>query len=172
MNASNPASLQNLNDIVLPEAAGWWPLAAGWYFLLGFLLVVLAWFTYSSVKRWTENRYRRAALHELQLLSIDINDADKRDDALRQLPVLLKRTALSVYPRSQLASLTGREWHDFLNSKVSRPSFSRSTAGLLDKIAYSVGELNSIDPGSVDELMEACRHWLKHHHRSRQGMGA
>lgn len=172
MNASDPASLQNLNDIVLPEAVGWWPLAAGWYFLLGFLLVVLAWFTYSLVKRWTENRYRRAALHQLQLLIIDINDTDKRDDALRQLPVLLKRTALSVYPRSQLASLTGREWHDFLNSKVSRPSFTASTAGLLDTIAYSVGELSAVDPGSVDELMEACRHWLKHHHRARQGMGA
>lgn len=172
MNVSDPASLQNLNDIVLPVATGWWPLAAGWYFLLGILLVVLAWFAYSSVKRWTENGYRRAALHQLHLLSTDINDADKRDDALRQLPVLLKRTALSVYPRSQLASLTGREWHDFLNSKVSRPSFTRSTAGLLDKIAYSVGELNAVDPGSVDELMEACRHWLKHHHRSQQGMGA
>lgn len=172
MNDSNPASLQNLNDIVLPGAAGWWPLAAGWYFLFGFLIIVLAWFTYSAVKRWTENRYRRAALHRLQLLSQDINDIDKRDDALRQLPVLLKRTALSVYPRSQLASLTGREWHDFLNSKVSRPSFTGSTAGLLDKIAYSTGELNVVDPGSVDELIGACRHWLKHHQRFRQGMGA
>jgi len=171
MSAPDPASLQNLNDIVLPEAAGWWPLAGGWYVMFGLLLVVLAWFAYTSVKRWIDNRYRRAALYQLQLLTEDIDNADKRDYALRQLPVLLKRTALSAYPRSQLASLTGKQWHDFLNSKVSKPSFTESTTIILDKVAYSVGELNTVDPGTADKLLKACRHWLKHHHHSHQGMG-
>ena len=113
MKSPDPASLQNLNDIVLPETAGWWPLASGWYFLLGLLLIILVWFIYTSVKQRINNRYRRTALHQLQLLAQDINKTDKRDSVLRQIPILLKRTALTAYPRRQLASLTGKSWHDF-----------------------------------------------------------
>lgn len=163
MKSADPASLQNLNDIVLPGAVGWWPLASGWYYLFGILLIVLTWFIYTAIRGWNRNRYRRAALHHLQLLANDIEDAEKRDAGLRQVPVLLKRTALSVYPRSQLASLTGKNWLDFLNSKVSTASFTDSTAGLLDELSYSVGALNSVDTNAVEELLSACRHWLKHH---------
>ena len=163
MNSPDPASLQNLNDIVLPGVVGWWPLASGWYYLIGILLVVSAWFIYSAIRSWNRNRYRRAALQQLQLLAKHIENTEQRDAGLRQVPVLLKRTALSVYPRSQLASLTGRNWLDFLNSKVSSASFTDSTAGLLDKLSYSVGDLNTVDAKSADELLNACKHWLKHH---------
>ena len=163
MKSPDPASLQNLNDIVLPGAVGWWPLAVGWYLLFGVLLVVLSWFTYTLIRRWINNRYRRVALQQLQLLAEDIQNTDNRDTGLRQIPVLLKRTALSVYPRSQLASLTGRNWHDFLNSKVSKPSFTESTADLLDEISYSVGDLSKVEPQAADDLLMASHHWLKHH---------
>lgn len=163
MKSPDPASLQNLNDIVLPGAVGWWPLANGWYYLIGTLLVGLAWFAYVSIRNWNSNRYRRAALHQLQLLAQDIEDTEKRDAGLRQIPVLLKRTALSVYPRSQLASLSGKNWLDFLNSKVSTASFTEPTAGLLDNLSFSVGALNTVDTKAADELLSACKHWLQHH---------
>ncbi len=163
MTSPDPASLQNLNDIVLPGAVGWWPLAIGWYYLFGLLLLGLAGFVYKVVKDWNRNRYRRAALNQLQLLANDTQDAEKRDDSLRQLPVLLKRTALSVYPRSQLASLTGKNWHDFLNSKVSTASFTESQLDIMERISYSVDSLNKLDAKTADELFGACRHWLKHH---------
>ncbi len=168
MNSTDPTSLQNLNDIVLPEALGWWPLASGWYYLFGILLLVVAWFVYVAIRNWNSNRYRRAALHQLRLLAEDIGDSEKRDAALRQVPVLLKRTALSVYPRSQLASLTGKNWLDFLNSKVSTASFTDSTAGLLDVLSYSVGDLNTVDTKTADELLSACRYWLEHHQPDQQ----
>ena len=172
MNSPDPASLQNLNDIVLPGAVGWWPLAIGWYYLFGLLLMGLAWFVYKMVKDWNRNRYRRAALGQLQLLANDTQDADKRDASLRQLPVLLKRTALSVYPRNRLASLTGKSWHDFLNSKVSTAPFTESQLDLMERISYSVGDLNMVDAKAADELFDACRRWLKHHQpASRQKPG-
>jgi len=71
--SADPASLQGLNDIVLPESAGWWPLASGWYFLLGLLLVFLTWFIYTSIKHRIKNRYRRTALNQLQLMTQEIN---------------------------------------------------------------------------------------------------
>ena len=173
MKSPDPASLQNLNDIVLPEAVGWWPLASGWYFLLGFLLIILVWFIYTSIKHRINNRYRRTALHQLQLLAPEVNKADKRDSVLRQIPILLKRTALTAYPRRQLASLTGKNWYDFLNSKVGTPPFTESICNSLDNISYSVGSLDSVDTEAASELMKACKHWLKHHQPAdplKQGM--
>ena len=173
MKSADPASLQGLNDIVLPESAGWWPLASGWYFLLGLLLVFLTWFIYTSIKHRIKNRYRRTALNQLQLMTQEINKTGKRDSVLRQIPVLLKRTALTAYPRRQLASLTGKSWHDFLNSKVGTPSFTESICNSLDTISYSVGNLDTVDTEAANELLKACKHWLEHHQPavpSKQGM--
>jgi hypothetical protein len=168
MKSPDPASLQNLNDIVLPATVGWWPLATGWYFLFGLLLIAFAWFGYRSLHRWMNNRYRRAALRELQLLADRIHaseerDAEKRDARLRQIPILLKRTALSAYPRSQVASLTGKDWFHFLNSTVKNPLFTKSTASTLNEISYSCGELNAVDSHATTALLNASRQWLKHH---------
>jgi hypothetical protein len=163
MKSSDPASLQNLNDIVLPAAVGWWPLASGWYILLGLILITLTWFGYRSTRSWIYNRYRRAALSELQLLENRINNPDERDANLRQLPVLLKRTALSVYPRSQVASLSGKDWYQFLNSTLKKPSFSEATASTLNSVSYSAGELSDVSSQATKALLVASRSWLKHH---------
>ena len=163
MKSPDPASLQNLNDIVLPASVSWWPLASGWYFLIALMLIALAWIGYRSIRRWIENGYRRAALHELQLLVQDIQDPEKRNTGLRQLPVLLKRTALSVHPREQVASLSGDDWYDYLNSQIDKPAFTESDKSLLDRISYSTGDLNNIDSQAQNALIEAIRFWLNHH---------
>jgi len=163
MKSPDPASLQNLNDIVLPAAISWWPLATGWYVLIGFLLIALAWFSYRSLRRWINNGYRRAALYELQLLEDRVHKPGQRDASLRQIPVLLKRTALSVYPRSQVASLTGKDWFHFLNSTVKNPSFNENTTNTLNVVSYSTGELSKVDLKATTALINASRSWLTHH---------
>ena len=166
MKSPDPASLQNLNDIVLPEAAGWWPLASGWYVLIGLFIVTTAWFSYRSLQRWKANRYRRAALHDLQLLTERIQKGANRDASLRQIPVLLKRTALSAYPRYQVAALSGADWHRFLNARVKHPLFTEATFATLDEISYSCGGLDSVDAQSATTLLDASGLWLKQHESS------
>lgn len=161
--STDSASLQNLNDIVLPEVVDWWPLAPGWYLLFGILLIAVSWFGYRSLKRWHNDHYRRAALKELGVLTADIQNQETRDSSLRQIPILLKRTALSAYPRSQVASLSGKDWHVFLNSKLRTPLFTESTAHTLDRISYTRGDLREIDTQAVTTLLLASRQWLKHH---------
>lgn len=159
----DPASLQNLNDIVLPAAVDWWPLATGWYVLGAFLLVLLVWLGYHLLQRWFENRYRRAALQELQSLANGMQNTEERDSSLRQIPALLKRTALSAYPREKVASLAGKDWHRFLNSTLSTPLFAENVASTLDTVAYSSGDLSHVDKQAAAELLSASRHWLTHH---------
>jgi hypothetical protein len=163
MKSTDPASLQNLNAIVLPAPVDWWPLANGWYVVFGVLLIAIGWIGYRSVQGWIANRYRRTALQKLQLLAENIRNEVNRDSSLRQIPILLKRTALSAYPREQVASLSGKDWFDFLNSSIRNPSFTESTFVTLDKISYSCGELGDIDTHSITALLNASKQWLKNH---------
>ena len=163
MNPSNPASLQNLNDIVMPASVGWWPLAGGWYVLAAVVLILLTWFIIKSVRDWKANAYRRAALLELKSLVDNAGDEGSRAAGLRKLPALLKRTALSVYPREDVAGLTGDDWFRFLNSKVSKPSFSPQAFDLLNRVAYTTGNLGDIGDDAVKSLVDACESWLEHH---------
>jgi len=163
MNSTDPASLQNLNDIVLPTPVDWWPLANGWYVVFGIVLIAIGWVGYRLVQDWKSNRYRRAALQELQLLTKGIQSEVDRDSSLRQVPILLKRTALSAYPREQVASLSGKDWFGFLNASVRNPTFTESTFATLDTISYSRGELGEIDKTAITALLNASKQWLKHH---------
>ena len=173
MNSPDPASLQNLNDIVLPATVGWWPLAGGWYVLIGLALIILAWYSYQMLQRWIKNRYRRAALDELRLLANsiqtgsiqtgNIQNAGKRDSSLRQLPALLKRTALSAYPRKLVAPLSGDDWYGFLKSQLKKPAFTDTSANLLNSISYSTGDLSKLDSQATMALLDDIEHWLKHH---------
>ena len=37
---NDSGSLQNLNDIVIPDPVAWWPPAPGWYVLAAILLII------------------------------------------------------------------------------------------------------------------------------------
>ena len=163
MKSNDPASLQNLNDIVMPATVNWWPLASGWYVLIGILVISMLWFGYRSLQRWLANRYRRSALLELQQLALGVQNEKSRDSSLKKLPVLIKRTALSAYPRQQVANLSGKVWFDFLNSSTKKPLFTESLLAAMEYISYSNKELNAIDAQTINELLAASSNWVKRH---------
>ena len=161
MNPQDPlAQLQPLRE---PALVDWWPLATGWHVVSALSLSVLAWLGYRWLRHWMQNRYRRAALRELQSLENGMQNEASRDSCLRQIPSLLKRTALSIYPREQVASLAGKDWHRFLNSKLSKPSFAESVAINLNTVSYSAGDLRHVDEQAATDLLNASRYWLKYH---------
>lgn len=144
-------NLQDLNSIVTPEPVGWLPLAPGWIVLgvvLGLALVVVAWRRWL---RWRDQRYRREALREL---------ADMTDPA--ELPGLLKRTALSAWPREEVASLSGAAWHQFLDDSAGVDSFSGGLGQRLDALAYGSSDLAE---GDEAQLRAAAHTWLRQHRR-------
>lgn len=152
--------LAQLRDIHVPGMIEAWPPAPGWWILaaLGVLLVIagITWL----FRYWHANRYRREAIRELtQLLKNQRNDED--DQAyLEALQRLLKRTALTGFPREAVASLTGEAWVQFLD----RASGSHD---------FSIGEAEALIDGnyrpdiSVDaeSLHLVAKSWIQKHHR-------
>ena len=132
-------SLSNLRDIVIPDGPGLWPLAPGaWVVLciITVLVLIILWQWISSRKR---NAYRRAGMALLG-----------NAKTVHDISVLLKRVALAVFPREQVASLYGNDWVDFLKQTCPESRFSEKD------IADSDTEANI-------ELIKQAGFWIRHH---------
>ena len=140
-------SLGRLHDLVLPPPVPWWPLAAGWYVVLGIVaLVVIAaglrwWF------QWRANAYRRAAIRALQLA-----------ETPAAISEVLRRTALVIAPRSTIAELTGLRWPEWLAAR-SPDVMSTDVRDLLAAGAY--GRTNAAF--DLDPLRRYAAGWIEHH---------
>lgn len=151
---NGPGSLQNLNDIVVSGPVPWWPPAPGWYAVAAALVLVAAVFAWRGWRRWRRDAYRRQALAELAAIRGEASAAE-----LQQVPALLKRTALSAWPRPVVAGLSGRDWHRFLDESAGMTEFSGAAGRALDRLAYG-GEAGGPD---TERLLDAAESWISRH---------
>ena len=141
-----------LRDIHLPAPVGWWPPAPGWWILLfgiPLLAILLAWL-WRFLRRKTP---KKLALAELEAIAKDGGDAGEK---VRQIAILLRRTALSIYPREEVAGLVGEEWLTFLDTPLKHKGFSEGAGRLLIEAPY-----RRQAHGDLDALFALCREWIK-----------
>ena len=153
-----PDPLAQLRDIHQPNMIESWPPAPGWWLLATLALVMLITLVSRVFRYWRGNRYRREAIKEMNEL---LNDwRYHKDDRLylTSLQGLLKRVALTAFPRDDVASLTGEAWVQFLD----RSSNSRD---------FSVGEMELLIDGNykpnivanVESIQSLASQWVKRH---------
>ena len=140
-------SLDRLHDIVQPPPVSWWPLAPGWYVLGAIVACGIAWLLLRQWRKWQANAYRRAALRQLQ--STDTSAA---------IAELLRRTALSVWPRASVATLTGSRWADWLTET----STDEMTAQVRSEIVSGIYQ-DSDETNDITALREYASNWISHH---------
>lgn len=107
--------LAGLRGYHLPEAPAWWPPAPGWWLLAGLALlltVVAAWWYLRRRRRLAASRQ---AMRELAALRQRLENGGDSVSCVRELSILLRRYALSRYPRQQVAALAGEAWLRFLD---------------------------------------------------------
>ena len=152
------ANLQNLHDIVMPAPVAWWPPAPGWYLVMviaaGALLVLL----WNAWRHWRRNRYRGEALRELARIRGGGPGGD-----LRETPILLKRAALSAWPRKGVAGLAGAEWHQFLDESAQTDRFRSGVGELLDRLAYDSAGDPELSGQEAAAVLDAAQSWIKRH---------
>ncbi len=158
--SDDPLSLDHLVDIAALSRVGRWPPAVGWWFVgAGFLTMLFAVATILLL-RWQRNRYRREAMK--QLAQIDPTNAH----AVQQVNRLLKRVALTAYPREMVASLTGAAWLDFLAASSGKVLARRQLdSPLANRLADSAEEVSpkAIAPGDFHVLVKSAKRWIRHH---------
>lgn len=132
-------AIQGIVEIQLPEAVSLWPQTPGWWVLLVVLLSWLLSRLLQSLQRYWRNRYRRMAIAQLLLIQQQVSAGNNA--VLRQVPELIKATALQAYPRHQIANLYGHSWEAFLDSSYPGPSFKEHFPGQLYAMSYDSPDL-------------------------------
>jgi hypothetical protein len=143
-----------LKDIHLPDAIGWWPPAIGWW-LLAVLIPLLMVLFYWLYKRLTRKTAIKAA--KKNLAAIKENLTLDNNQKLRELSILLRRVAISVAPRTEAASLTGRRWLAFLDKSVTGVPFSEGCGQLLAMAPYRNTPPTELE---ISQLISLCEDWL------------
>lgn len=161
--SEDPTSLDNLHDILMPDPVPWWPPAPGWWWVTGFAALAFSILLVRGFIRWQHNRYRREALGVLSGLEAAMQDPARRPAALLELAGVLKRTALTAYPREQVASLTGPAWFSFLDDTGRETRFSKGIGETIEHAVHDPRTVAALDQGRTDELVAQVRQWITSH---------
>ena len=138
MNPNIP-SIDQLKELALPAPVSYAPQTWGWWLLLAVLIFAALLIGLRRYWQWRRDRYRREALARLAQLRGRSDDLN----ALRELPELLKRVALSMPTRSWrwnafpagASLLAKRSAHSIYRS----PDTAPSRAGSLPKEPAALG---------------------------------
>lgn len=149
-----PDALAELRDIHLPEAIGFWPLAYGYWVLLLLALVGAAlWY-----RRYRRFDVHRAAEQHLNQLLLDYRHDSDAGKLAKAVNVLIRRTALSLKPRVEAASLTGAAWMSFVHNCAPDSGFVFSQDS---QRVLTTGVYQKETSVNAEELIDECRRWIK-----------
>ncbi|MCH4901828.1 MULTISPECIES: DUF4381 domain-containing protein [unclassified Pseudomonas] len=164
--SANVPSVAQLKELALPPPVSYSPQTWGWWLLLATLLLAAVIIGTRRLIQWRRDRYRREALAQLEQLRTNSDELY----ALRELPELLKRVALSMQgPRSltssaAAAALQSSEWQIFLQAHVDQP-LPEKFAQQLATLAYAPdATLLALPAPRRDALFDTCRLWVERHH--------
>ena len=160
---TDATSLDRLHDIIVAPPVPWWPPASGWYWVLGLMVVMLLAALITGLMRWQHNRYRREALAELARQEAALENPERRPSVLLDLAEILKRTAVTAFPREDVATLTGLKWFEFLDDTARGSRFRDALGTMLENAIYDPRTVDTLDPQRLHSVVEAIRHWIKFH---------
>ena len=142
-----------LIDIPLPAAVSLWPQTWASWIAITLLIFGLTAAIIWLVRRWHANRYRRAALAELDVIM------QAPQPNIGALELLLRRTALAEFPREKIAPLSGAAWLSFLDKTYDGQEFSRGAGR-----AFALAPYAPTPAGDIAPLAELVRRWIRTHH--------
>ncbi|WP_295392650.1 DUF4381 domain-containing protein [uncultured Thiodictyon sp.] len=151
--------LAGLRDWHLPGPVSWWPPAPGWWLIAGLALGALV----LAVVLWRRRRRRgaavRTALGELHALRTQLGAGLNPQGFAAKVSVLLRRLALTRFPRERVAGLSGADWLAFLDATGGGEGFSQGPGRVLAESPYrNPAAPTSGDPAALADLAER---WIR-----------
>ncbi len=146
-----------LRDLHLPEAISWWPLAPGWWVVIGIALVGIGFLIRAWLRTRAHSAARRYALRQLDAI---VQQYDEHKDPIAfgaKLSELLRRTMLAYAPRLDVAGLTGDEWLRWLDQDLAQPVFSNGPGRHILDLPYR-NPNTELPVADMDRLVAAVRH--------------
>jgi len=148
-----------LRDLHMPDPISWWPIAPGWWIIVGLVTLVILLF-YGLRYLIRKGQLKKQALRELARLEQGYHSGDRNSQQLVQaLSILLRRLVMSLYPRQETASLTGESWLAQLDAELINTSqaaaFTQGVGRALIEAPY-----NPNYSTEVPALIELVQFWI------------
>ena len=104
-----------LRDIHLPLPIGIWPLAPGWWCLVAALIAAIAVILF-LIQRYRKPTALKQALAEMDRLfgMPEISNVQRN----QEISLVLKKLAVTTYPREDVAGLAGEEWITWISAQL------------------------------------------------------
>jgi hypothetical protein len=145
--------LTYLRDVQPPDGVPWWPPAPGWWAVSGLAIGAAVLLLLLRRKR---HRLRRAARRELAALVVNHRRSSDGAVLLAGCSRLVRRIALTRWPRSAVAGLHGEAWLTFLDRTGRTRAFTRGAGRALALDAYRPAP--AVDSAA---LTRAVRRWIE-----------
>ncbi|QQX81630.1 DUF4381 domain-containing protein [Shewanella sp. KX20019] len=145
-----------LVDIPLPASIPWWPLEPGWYGIMFVVLLFLIVVIVRQRRRWIANAYRRAALRQLQ--SLTVHDAAVMNQVMR-------RTAMLAMQCDNKLSQIGGPWYRLIMNSSPEAIFTEMQLIRLEALNYQSSKHLSqhLSKSDFSKLNQLCQRWVKEH---------
>lgn len=149
-----------LRDIHGLDSVPWWPLAPGWWFVLGLfaLIPLLIGIRYWVIYNGPWLGWRGDARRQLQLLKKALPTDDPREVAGR-LSELLRRIAMARTGRREVAGLTGEMWLHWLEEH-DNSGFSWEQRGQVLLVAPYMPPAMVVKREELSKLIRAAIRWI------------
>ena len=142
--------LAELRDVILPPDPSFWPPAIGWWMAAILFVVLIATAFYGA--RYLFARHARTSV--VQRVS-SLKNLDSKS-AVVELSILLKKIAVTKFPRAQVAGLTGRKWLEFLDQSGDTDQFTKGPGKILATAPYSKQIAEDLNP-----VFDLCEDWVR-----------
>lgn len=146
-----------LRDLHLPEAISWWPLAPGWWLLIGLALVGCGFLLHAWLRMRARGAARRFALRQLDVIVEQYQEHRNPVTFGASLSELLRRAMLAYAPRHDVAGLTGEDWLQWLDRGLAQPVFSNGPGRQILELPYR-NPKSELSLSDMDQLVAAVRH--------------
>ena len=128
-----------LADIHLPDAVTFWPVAPGWWILLGIIIIFLLLIIYfikrkPTIPAPTGKELKSQAMQELDAIRKNYESQANPHESVKKLSIFLRRYALSLYQRDNVASLTDEQWLRLLDEIIDHDSTQGADSGFKESL--------------------------------------
>jgi hypothetical protein len=149
---------QDLGPIWEPDPVKFSFETPAWYVVGILIFLTCCYLILRRIIHYRQNAYRREAIKELT----QINQSKSNNELhlqLSELLVILKMVAFKAYGRKNVATLYGKPWLLFLESKAKNTPFSNYEA----IISRTIYENARPDIKELDELKRLSKKWIQTH---------
>ena len=160
----DPQSL-NLRDIHLPNPISWWPISAGWWLVLGALVLLLI-VVFIVQKIYKSRQLNRDINSEIEHIKKQFLQNQNKSQLAKSLSIILRRASISFYPAKDVAGLTGESWLTLLDQSHAKPLNKLCFQSDIGKVLISAPYQSADSLADYDSaaLIRLCESWLLSKH--------